>query len=185
MTLETAFRDVMARYAASVTVVTSVLAGEPVGMTATAVISVSVNPPLLLVSLTKGTRTAQGVAETGAFAVHLLRADQQALASQFAAPGGDRFRDVPYARHPATGVPVLDGVLAYVVCRTERTVGAADHQIFIGAADECAVQDGAQEPLLYFSRNYRALDPRVGAAARVPEWASFLEEGLPGWGVAR
>src|SRR6478736_4730441 len=78
------FRDVIRHLASGVTVITSSLAGEPVGLTATAVCSVSATPPMLLVSLTTTSHTAQGVMEAGAFAVHLLPHSGRKYAEQFA-----------------------------------------------------------------------------------------------------
>jgi flavin reductase len=176
------FRDVIRHLAAGVTIITSSLSGEPVGLTATAVCSVSAAPPLLLVSLTATSRTAQGVAETGSFAVHLLPHRGRTYADQFASRGS-HFDGVQYTKHSRTELPVLSDVLGWFVCEVEQTIPAADHVIFIGRVVECELRDKAPDPLLYFDRGYRKLAAGVEPGAENLEpWGSTQDAGLPGFG---
>ncbi len=150
------FRDVIRHLASGVTIITSSLAGEPVGLTATAVCSVSATPPSLLISVTAGSRTAQGIAEIGRFAVHLLSHRGRRYAEQFASRGS-HFDGVQFSRHAGSEIPVLSGVLGWFVCAVEQAIPAADHVIFIGRVLECELTDRAPDPLLYFDRGYRKL----------------------------
>jgi flavin reductase (DIM6/NTAB) family NADH-FMN oxidoreductase RutF len=176
------FRDVIRHLASGVTIITSSLRGEPVGLTATAVCSVSATPPMLLVSVTNKSRTAQGVAETGAFAVHLLRHQGRRYAEKFAA-FGERFEGVEFSQAPDTRVPLLADVLGWFLCEVEQTVPAADHMIFTGRVIQCELKDNLPDPLLYFDRSYRKLAPGAERGAENLEpWGSAQDAGLPGWG---
>jgi flavin reductase (DIM6/NTAB) family NADH-FMN oxidoreductase RutF len=176
------FRDVIRHLASGVTIITSTLGGEAVGLTATAVCSVSATPPLLLISLTTTSLTAQGVAETGWFAVHLLPHRGRRYAEQFASRGA-HFEGVQYARHLGCEIPVLSDVLGWFVCEVEQTIPAADHIIFVGRVVECELRDKAPDPLLYFDRGYRKLAAGVEPGAENLEpWGSTQDAGLPGFG---
>lgn len=180
--LPAAFRELMGHLAAGVTVVTAALDGVPVGMTATAVCSVSATPPMLLVSLTTNTRTAAGVERSKAFTVHLLTYGGQRYAETFARPG-DHFAEVSYRNHPATGVPILEGVLGYFVCAAEQAFTVADHTIFVGRVLECELVSHSRHPLIYFARGYRELAASSSVQAKSFEpWAEY-DAGLPGWGM--
>lgn len=179
--ISSAFRDVIRHLASGVTIITSSLDGEPVGLTATAVCSVSATPPMLLISVTSGSRTAQGISQTGAFAVHLLRHGNRGHAEQFASRGA-HFERIEYSL-AATNVPVLDHVLGWFLCEVEQTVPAADHVIFIGRVLRCELKDKLPDPLLYFDRSYRKLAPGAEPGAENLEpWGSAQEVGLPGFG---
>jgi flavin reductase (DIM6/NTAB) family NADH-FMN oxidoreductase RutF len=175
-----AFRDVIRHLASGVTIITSSLQGEPVGLTATAVCSVSATPPMLLVSVTTSSRTALGIAETGVFAVHLLRHKNRGHAEQFASRGA-HFEGVAYSTEK--NVPLLSQVLGWFLCEVEQTVPAADHMIFIGRVVRCELEDKLPDPLLYFDRSYRKLSPVAEPGAENLEpWGSSQEVGLPGFG---
>jgi flavin reductase (DIM6/NTAB) family NADH-FMN oxidoreductase RutF len=178
----TSFRDVIRHLASGVTVITSSLAGEPVGLTATAVCSVSATPPSLLISLTTGSRTAQGIAESGKFAVHLLAHRGRRYAEQFASRGS-HFDGLKFSQHSQSGLPVLSDVLGWFVCEVEQKIPAADHVIFVGRVLECEITDRAPDPLLYFDRGYRKLAAGVETGAKNLEpWGSTQDTGLPGFG---
>ncbi len=147
------FRAVMGNFATGVTVVTAVGPAGPVGMTANAVASLSLEPLLLLVAFDKTARTLGVVRETGRFGVNVLAAGQEDLARLFASkePEDAKFAGVPHALHD--GLPVLTGTLAWVGCRLERLVEGGDHTIGIGAVDSAEAGDGS--PLLWFRGEYR------------------------------
>lgn len=176
------FRDVIRHLAAGVTIITSSLGGEPVGLTATAVCSVSAAPPSLLISVTAGSRTAQGIAESGGFAVHLLPHRGRRCAEQFASRGS-HFEGIEFSRHSPSELPVLADVLGWFVCVVEQAIPAADHVIFIGRVLECRLTDRTPDPLLYFDRGYRRLAAGVEPGAENLEpWGSAQDAGLPGFG---
>jgi flavin reductase (DIM6/NTAB) family NADH-FMN oxidoreductase RutF len=176
-----AFRDVIRHLASGVTIITSSLSGEPVGMTATAVCSVSATPPMLLVSLTTASRTAQGVMETGAFAVHLLQHSGRKYAEQFASRDL-HFQGVKYASTPDKQIPVLNEVLGWFLCQVEQSLPVADHMIFVGRVLQCELKEKSQDPLLYFDRNYRKLAPGAEPGAENLEPWGSKDAGLPGFG---
>jgi flavin reductase (DIM6/NTAB) family NADH-FMN oxidoreductase RutF len=127
------------------------------------------------------TRTALGVGQSRAFAVHLLTLQQEKYAERFAGPG-DRFADVPHLKHSPTGVPILQNTAGYCVCEVEREVVVADHTIFFGRVIECEMLMRTLHPLIYFARAYRttAAVP-VTPAAPLEPWGE-QDSGLPGWG---
>ena len=176
------FREVIRHLASGVTIITSVLQGKPVGLTATAVCSVSVAPPMLLVSLGSTSHTARGVAETGAFAVHLLPHKARKYAEQFAS-AGEHFAGVEYSSAPETSVPLLRDVLGWFLCDVQQTIPIADHIIYIGRVIQCELKDKRPDPLLYFDRSYRKLAPGAEPGAEKFEpWGAAEDAGLPGFG---
>ena len=146
-------RSVMGRFATGVTVVTATSPEGPVGLTANAVCSLSLDPLLLLVCFDNEARTLPVVREAGRFGVNVLRSDQEALARLFAskAPEREKFAGVAHTVHD--GIPVIEGVLAWVGCRLERLIPGGDHTIGIGAVE--AAEAGQGEPLLWFRGSYR------------------------------
>jgi flavin reductase (DIM6/NTAB) family NADH-FMN oxidoreductase RutF len=147
------FRSVMGNFATGVTVVTAAGPAGPVGMTANAVASLSLDPLLLLVAFDNGARTLAVVRERRRFGVNVLAAGQQELARLFAskAPEDAKFAGVPHSVHD--GIPVVDGTLAWVGCRLERLVEGGDHTIGIGAVESAEAGEG--RPLLWFRGGYR------------------------------
>jgi flavin reductase (DIM6/NTAB) family NADH-FMN oxidoreductase RutF len=147
------FRSVMGHFATGVTVVTAHAPEGPVGMTANAVCSLSLEPLLLLVAFDNESRTLPVVRETGRFGVNILAAGQEELARLFASKTDERrkFAGVPHAMHD--GIPVIDGALAWIGCRLERLIPAGDHTIGIGAVE--AAEAGSGDPLLWFRGGYR------------------------------
>jgi len=148
------FRSVMGHFATGVTVVTAATPEGPVGMTANAVCSLSLEPLLLLVAFDNEARTLSAVHRTGRFGVNVLAAGQEELARLFASKLRDRDKFAGIAHTVNDGIPVLDGVLAWVGCRLERLIPAGDHTIGIGAVEAAeAGQEGT--PLLWFRGRYR------------------------------
>jgi 3-hydroxy-9,10-secoandrosta-1,3,5(10)-triene-9,17-dione monooxygenase reductase component len=147
------FRSVMGHFATGVTVVTVGTPEGPVGMTANAVCSLSLEPLLLLVAFDNEARTLPVVRESGRFGVNVLAAGQDDLARLFAskAPEREKFAGVAHTVHD--GIPVIEGALAWVGCRLERLIPAGDHHIGIGAVE--AAEAGGGEPLIWYRGEYR------------------------------
>jgi flavin reductase (DIM6/NTAB) family NADH-FMN oxidoreductase RutF len=125
------FRRVFAGHASGVAVVTA--AGRhPVGFTATSVVSVSAEPPLLSFNVSLTSSSWPTLAAATHFGVHLLAADQSAIAVRFALTGADRF-GAQTTWHPGPfGVPVLADVVAWLICEVQSRVLAGDHAVVIG-----------------------------------------------------
>jgi flavin reductase (DIM6/NTAB) family NADH-FMN oxidoreductase RutF len=154
-------RAMMARFATGVTVVAARHGPLLAGMTANAVASISVDPPLMLASIARRAETHQAIIGSHAYALSVLAADQQTLAECFAQPTTadklKRFCDAPW--HEAeTGSPILETAIAYFDCRLVTRHEAGDHTIFIGEIVAAGYREDA-EPLLWFGSRYRRLAP--------------------------
>jgi flavin reductase (DIM6/NTAB) family NADH-FMN oxidoreductase RutF len=145
----------MGNWATGVTVVTSIGPRGPHGMTANAFLSVSLDPPLVLVSVGKENDSYAIIQSSGRFAVNILSADQEALSLRFATRRADHeraFDGVPYVFGPG-GQPWLEGALGCLECSLQRAVDAQDHTLFLGQVT--ALREGAgSEALVYFRSHY-------------------------------
>jgi flavin reductase (DIM6/NTAB) family NADH-FMN oxidoreductase RutF len=151
------FRALLRRHAAAVVVITAPGA-PPAGFTATSFTSVSLDPPLVSFCLAKTASAWPAVQAAGTVAVHVLTQEQEHVARTFATRGIDRFA-AHGAWHPGPdGVPLLEGVLATIVCRVTRQVEAGDHTIVL-ATPELGEHhaDLAAAPLVYHDGRYAAL----------------------------
>ncbi|MEV7194174.1 flavin reductase family protein [Streptomyces sp. NPDC093510] len=152
-------RSVFRQHAAGVAVITASdgsRGSRPVGFTATSLVSVSAEPPMLSFGIGLGSSSWPAVSEAAHVGVHILGEHQQELAATFARSGADRFAAPTAWREGPEGVPVLDGALAWLVCRIVARVPAGDHRIVIA---EAVVGDRAEEgrPLLYHQGRFNAL----------------------------
>ncbi|MFB8775172.1 flavin reductase family protein [Streptomyces broussonetiae] len=150
--LRSAFR----RHAAGVAVVTARGETGPVGFTATSLTSVSADPPMLSFSVSAGSSSWPAISGADHVGIHILGEHQRDLAATFARSGADRFAAPTSWREGPKGVPVLDGVLAWLVCRVVSLVPAADNRIVLA---EVALGDptGTGRPLLYHQGRFTAL----------------------------
>jgi flavin reductase (DIM6/NTAB) family NADH-FMN oxidoreductase RutF len=149
------FRQLLGRFATGVTVLTSRSPkGEPIGMTASSVASVSLDPPLILVSVEK-VHDMHAALESGThFVLNILSSEQEALSRRFAGDEPDRFRGVSYHENDR-GIAVLDGVVAHVECEKRSAVPGGDHTVFIGLVVGGDATD--RRPLLYYRGGYAGL----------------------------
>lgn len=135
--------------------------GEDIGMTATAFMSVSLEPPLVLVSVREDSRMDDTLSRVDRWAVSVLAAGQRVTAARFAMKGrvSDRllFADLPHERGPASGAPLVSDALATVECRTEQRISAGDHVLLIGRVLSARVGRPDGGPLMYFQGQYRQL----------------------------
>jgi 4-nitrophenol 2-monooxygenase / 4-nitrocatechol 4-monooxygenase, reductase component len=150
------YRHVIGHFATGVTVITSRNGEDDHGATASAVSSVSLEPPSLLVCLNRATATETAVRESGHFVVNILRADQGELAMRFAGRHGHKFADLPVGRSDA-GDPCLGGALARLECRVRDAVTGGTHTVFFGEVLHAEAGDG--DPLAYFRRRFGRLAP--------------------------
>ncbi|MGH8907647.1 MAG: flavin reductase family protein [Egibacteraceae bacterium] len=151
-----AFRLAMTRFAAGVTIVTTV--DERLrqwGFTANAFTSLSLDPPLVLVCLDARAECHPAFSAASGFAVNVLRPEHEPLARRFATKGIDKFASGRF-EPSAAGLPVLPDALAVIECATEQRLPGGDHTILIGRVRDCRVGDGA--PMVYFDRAFHRLE---------------------------
>ena len=151
------FRALLRRHAAAVVVVTAP-GSPPAGFTATSFTSVSLDPPLVSFCLAKTASAWPAVESASTIAVHVLTLEQEHVARTFATRGIDRFAAHGAWREGPGGVPLLDGVLARLVCRVTQRVEAGDHTIVLAtpeAGEHHADEDAT--PLVYHSGAYAHL----------------------------
>ncbi|MDX2644466.1 flavin reductase family protein [Streptomyces sp. PA03-1a] len=149
-----AFRATMGRLATGVSVITTRTASAPVGMTASAVSALSLDPLQLIVCIGNHLFTRTAISEHGRFAVNVLGEDCEHLARTFSAPVKDRFAGVSVDEDH--GVPVLKDAIARMVCDVSQALPGGDHTIFVG--DVRHFEHKAQaRPLLYFAGGFGVL----------------------------
>jgi flavin reductase (DIM6/NTAB) family NADH-FMN oxidoreductase RutF len=153
-------RQVMGRFATGVTVVTTRFGDEVSGMTANAVISLSLEPPLVAVSVDKEASMHGYLREGKCFAINILRLEQEGLSNRFAQRGPKDFSDLD-VQVAETGAPILSAALAWLDCRLVDIVAAGDHDLFLG--EPVAGVAGEGTPLLYYGGQY---DQLVSAQVR-------------------
>ena len=150
------YRAIMRHQAGAVTVIAVGSPGRRSGLTATAVCSLSDDPPTILACIRRAARTHDVIHRFGVFSVNLLASDQQEIAELFAGgmglSGEDRFMDEAWTTL-VTGAPILRGALASLDCGLEVQLGFATLSIFIGSVQDGTVRAEA-EPLLYFRGDY-------------------------------
>jgi flavin reductase (DIM6/NTAB) family NADH-FMN oxidoreductase RutF len=151
------FRDAMARLAAGVVVVSVRNAEGYRGLTASTLVSVSADPPLVLVGLEHESATRAVVIETRRFNVSVLTRDQEFLAERFAgrAPAVDpAWKQIPH-RLGANGIPLIDACAAWLECEVEQVHPAGDHDVCIGSVKAALI--GAGNPLILWDRSFWTL----------------------------
>ena len=152
------FRTALGMFATGVTIVTArTLDGHLVGLTASSFNSVSLQPPLVLWSLSQAASSMEAFRKGSHYAINILGADQQALAQRFATRGVDRFADVDFVEG-ACGAPLLAGAVATFECFNRSRYVEGDHVIFIGEVEHCAHRVGAS-PLLYHGGKFYTEHP--------------------------
>ncbi|HEX3409156.1 MAG TPA: flavin reductase family protein [Candidatus Binataceae bacterium] len=148
-------RQVMGHFATGVTIITTLTkSGELHGLTANAFTSVSLEPPLLLISVDKKAESYPAFEESKVFTVNILAADQEALSRKFAVSGGNKFEGVAY-RIGANGAAILDGALTYIECTLFAAHEGGDHTLYLGEIQQAETREG--KPLLFFRGGYRTL----------------------------
>jgi flavin reductase (DIM6/NTAB) family NADH-FMN oxidoreductase RutF len=150
------FRQLLGRFATGVTVLTTRAGtGDPVGMTASSLASVSLNPPLVSVCVDVSAEMHRAMDASGEFVINVLSAGQEALSRRFAdLPAEARFHGVRW-RETATGLIVLEHTLAHIECERYADFPLGDHTLFVGRVTGGAAAD--LEPLLYFRGIYGSL----------------------------
>jgi flavin reductase (DIM6/NTAB) family NADH-FMN oxidoreductase RutF len=149
------FRGLFRRHAAGVTVITT-SSDRPVGFTATSLVALSLDPPLLSFNLSRTSSCWPAVEQADHVAVHLLAEHQEQVASTFARSGADRFAAPTSWQIGPYGLPILDDVLAWMVCSIETRVDAGDHSVVIGRVLAADHHEGLR-PLIYHDGGFTRL----------------------------
>ena len=149
------FRQLLGRFATGVAVVTADDAeGNPTGMTANSLVSVSLNPPLISLCIDHTADMHRTLAQATRFTVNVLAANQEAISRRFAEQGTRRFEGIGFSRSDRGGI-VLDGVLAHLECERVSEFPAGDHSIYLGRVVGGGTSEG--EPLLYYRGGYAGM----------------------------
>jgi flavin reductase (DIM6/NTAB) family NADH-FMN oxidoreductase RutF len=149
------YRLAMRKFAASVTIITTGSGDQLHGMTATAVCSVSAEPPTILVVINRTARTHPLIGNAGFFTVNILAEDQRSLADRFSIKHPNQFEGISHNPSRNTKSPVLSGAAAYLECKLIRQVDVGTHTIFLGEVLHCNPSDA--NPLLYYEGRYSEL----------------------------
>jgi len=152
------FRASLAMFATGVTIVTArTPAGVLVGLTANSFNSVSLNPPLVLWSLSQAASSMAALSTGSHYAINILAADQKELAERFASRREDRWLDVPFTEG-VCGAPLLTGAAATFECFNRSRYEEGDHVIFVGEVERCGHRPGAA-PLLFHGGKFYTEHP--------------------------
>ncbi len=146
------FRSALGRFASGVTVVTTQVEKQTHGMTANAFVSVSLDPPLVLVSLDNRSYLHRILPSTGRYGVSVLAQDQQMLSNHFA---GSTVQGLHIRFTTRNGVPLIEGAVAYFVVEVFDAHPAGDHTLYIGRVEHFESRD--DKPLLFYAGKYREL----------------------------
>jgi flavin reductase (DIM6/NTAB) family NADH-FMN oxidoreductase RutF len=159
------FREVISHFASGVTVITALQDERAFGTTASAVTSLSLEPPMLLICMNKQSETGKAVAATGCFGVNILGANQVDLAERFAQKGGDKFAGVPVT--PGQwGEPLFDEALATLECRVAEETSGGTHYVFLAEVVSGSARGGT--PLAYFRGEFGRLELTRGQLEHRP-----------------
>jgi flavin reductase (DIM6/NTAB) family NADH-FMN oxidoreductase RutF len=146
------FRQLLGRFATGVTVITARTAsGDPIGMTANSLSSVSLEPPLVLVSVENVHEMHTALMGATHWVFNILSSEQEALSRRFAGAEPNRFLGVSYHENDR-GIAVIDGTVAHIECAKHAAVPGGDHTIFIGLVVGGDATD--RRPLLYYRGGY-------------------------------
>jgi flavin reductase len=166
------FRSVLGRFVTGISIMTAVDAdGSPHGMTANALTSVSLEPPLVLVCVDRSAIMADLMERADGFALSFLRVEQEELSTWFATPdrptGAAQFQDLATSTR-VTGSPVLDECLAWLDCRRWALYDGGDHVIVVGEVVALGeTDDRSAAPLLYDRGRYARVEE---GSITTPRW---------------
>lgn len=148
---EEIFREVIGHFASGVAVITARAGQRDYGTTASAVTSLSIEPPMLLICLKADSETHGAIDLSGRFAVNILRWGQEDLARRFAVKSDAKFEGLPIGRS-VNQLPTVKGALAHLECRVTETAIGGTHTVFLAAVESAAAYAG--EPLAYYRGSF-------------------------------
>lgn len=148
-------RRVMGHFATGVTIITTTdKEGAPNGLTANAFMSLSLNPPLVLISVDKGATCYTCFEVQNGFTVNFLGEDQEEISRRFATKGADKFAGLKW-RAGSNGAAIIDGALGYIECKIAQCYDGGDHTIVVGEIIDASAS--GERPLLFFKGKYQRL----------------------------
>jgi flavin reductase (DIM6/NTAB) family NADH-FMN oxidoreductase RutF len=152
---EEQFKLALRHFASGVTVVTAELDGERYGITVSAFASISLEPPIVMVSINNASQLARMIVESEHFAVHILASDQEAVSALFAASisGSEKYGELSVELGPS-GAPMFSGSLAVIDCVLDQTLAVGTHTLMFGRVVHSRAVDDAGAPLIYYHRRY-------------------------------
>jgi flavin reductase (NADH) len=145
------FRNCLRHVPGAVAIITTVHDGVRAGLTATAVCSVSAEPPQMLVCVNRSASASPVITAAGRFGISFLAHDQRAIANAFSGPAADRFASASWSKLE-TGIPLLDGAAASFECVVVQAIQSGTHTIFIGAVVAALANPGPN--LVYKSGDF-------------------------------
>jgi len=157
------FRNALAQFASGVPVVTTQIHGTLHGLTVSAFSSLSLDPPLVMICVSRNIQSHDVISESGVFAVNFLSENQVELGRRFAGLIDgivDRFEGVEFVASPEHN-PLIAGCLGWLDCRLWRSYDGGDHSIFVGEVLSAGTGSGVR-PLLYFDRRWHAIREAEG-----------------------
>ncbi|HEY3992075.1 MAG TPA: flavin reductase family protein [Ktedonobacteraceae bacterium] len=163
------FRHVMGHFASGIAIITTRHKGIDYGLTANAVSSLSLDPPMLLICVNKASNTQRAISQSQVFAVNILQEKQSEIARQFASSHTDKFggRNISYGE---LDVPLLDDMLATLECRVIEEVTGGTHSVFLAEVQSAQAKEGM--PLAYY-RGKMGRFESTSVASEVSLWKNM------------
>ncbi len=149
------FKSALSLWASGVTVICYRSKSKSGGITVSSFSSVSLDPPLVLFCLAKGSQAKEEISASNCFSVNILSSEQKQISADFASGSLDK-EEVLKAQNPTfgkLGSPLLPGALVNLECKLHEMIDAGDHFIVLGQVEDVILGEG--KPLLYFNRNYQ------------------------------
>jgi 3-hydroxy-9,10-secoandrosta-1,3,5(10)-triene-9,17-dione monooxygenase reductase component len=151
------FRSVLGHFPSGVTVVTGHDGARTLGFTCQSFSALSLDPPLVVVLVSRASTSWPVIAETAGFCVNVLSRHQKSLSAQFARSGTDKYAGVAW-HATGSGRPVLDDATAWVDCALDATHDGGDHLIVVGRVLDLGAADDTPSPLVFFRGGYTHTD---------------------------
>lgn len=151
------FRSVLGRFCSGVTVITAMGPAGPVGFTCQSFSSLSLDPPRVVLCVSRTSTSWPTVRNSASFCVNVLAQAQQPLSERFARSGGDKFHGVEWTPSP-DGAPRLAGATAWIDCRPQAEYAGGDHLVVTAGVRRVEAPVEPREPLLFFRGRYARLD---------------------------
>lgn len=150
------WREIMGNFCSGVTIITSTTVEGPVGFTSQSFTSLSMEPPLIAFNVMNSSTSWPKIRQGSSFCVNILAAGSEALSTQFAKSGTDKFAGVNY-RLSELGNPILEDTLVWIDCTLYAEYDGGDHTIIIGQVDNMQAQKET-DPLVFFRGKYTAVE---------------------------